>query len=335
MSSENNITLLSSSSACKEISRIIFIGSGTSMGTPVLGCLMKFPMDCEGCMDAIKSGSKNRRRNPSILIQYKMKKNILIDCGKTFREAIIACIIQYQVRHIDAVILTHDHADAILGLDDLREFTEGRAIPVFIRDRDLPSVARMFPYLFDVNKATGSGYVSKIEFISFSEMNAFQVEGLEFLPLPVNHGPDYTSTAFLFGDVLYMSDVSGIPPATRNVLNDYLFKKSGTGDFVESKSKSSNEISNGFSVKSMRDNNRRLELFIVDGMPNGHNISSHWNMEDALKEVRQWRPKETRFTGVSHLMLYEPTNLTLRKLWHEEQLNVQLAYDGLCIDVHL
>ncbi len=111
---------------------LIFVGTGSSTGVPRIGCVQKVcpiyshqkPGHCAVCDDAVKPNSKNRRRNPSVLIQNG-KHNILIDCGKTFRESMISifflrinlkdCILQHKILHIDAVVLTHNHADAFLG----------------------------------------------------------------------------------------------------------------------------------------------------------------------------------------------------------------------------
>jgi phosphoribosyl 1,2-cyclic phosphodiesterase len=145
---------------------------------------------CRVCEDALQPGSKNRRRNPSALIQYR-GKNILIDCGiliiyfsnltvgKTFREAMVDVIVKHKITSLDAIVITHGHSDAFLGLDDLREFTEKATnpIPVFIRKPDVPIISSCFPYLFDVSKATGSGYVSSIKFEVFEENEPFEVLG--------------------------------------------------------------------------------------------------------------------------------------------------------------
>jgi phosphoribosyl 1,2-cyclic phosphodiesterase len=98
--------------------------------------------------------------------------------GKTFREAMIDVIDTHKITTLDAVVITHGHSDAFLGLDDLREFTEKTTVPVFIRKADVPIISNCFPYLFDTRKATGSGYVSKINFTEFDENEPFDVLGM-------------------------------------------------------------------------------------------------------------------------------------------------------------
>jgi len=193
-------------------SKFIFVGCGSSTGTPKLSCLRSDPVDCKICVEALQPGNLNRRRNPSILIQWK-GKNILIDCGKTFRESILSTIVEHNVRKLDAVIITHGHADALLGMDDLREFTElnsDQPIPIYFRTQDLKTIQNVFPYLYDTAKATGSGFVSQLKFISFDESKPFYVLGLKITPLVVEHGPNNTALGFKFGRVVYLSDVSKI-----------------------------------------------------------------------------------------------------------------------------
>jgi len=278
---------------------IIFVGSGSSTGTPRISCLLRHPVVCPVCQDSLQLGSKNRRRNPSILIRYK-SKNILIDCGKTFRESMIACVTQYNITKLDAVIITHCHADAFLGLDDLREFTEGKTVlPIYIRESDVPVISNAFPYLFDTSKATGSGFVSSLEFISFDQYKTFEVQGLTFTPLVVEHGPHNTALGFKFGDVVYISDVSKISEDVRKLA----------------------KCENG------------AELFIVDALGRKQTVSSHFGLPEALHEIRLFKPKKTLLLGMGHDFEYHRDNLKLAELLTTEHLDVQLSYDGLRIPI--
>ena len=113
------------------LSEIIFLGSGSSSGNPNLGCVMDPANACAACQDAIANPttSRNRRGNPSLLIRYRAPGHgsdqqpvtVLIDVGKTFKQAATRWFHEYKVRSVDGICLTHEHADAMLGLDDVRE----------------------------------------------------------------------------------------------------------------------------------------------------------------------------------------------------------------------
>eukprot|EP00388_Colpodella_angusta_P004501 GDKJ01014775.1.p1 GENE.GDKJ01014775.1~~GDKJ01014775.1.p1 ORF type:complete len:569 (-),score=129.69 GDKJ01014775.1:101-1807(-) len=112
---------------------LILLGSGSSTGVPWFKCLLE-PNPCKVCLEANESKKcKNRRRNPSLLIKAYSDsgaQHVVIDVGKTFRDGVETFFPDLGVQTVDGVILTHDHADAILGLDDIRDLQHIR----FIRD---------------------------------------------------------------------------------------------------------------------------------------------------------------------------------------------------------
>lgn len=88
---------------------LTFLGSGTSMGVPTLGC------ECTVCASARQVGSLNRRTRPSILLSFN-DHHVLVDTGQDFH----AQAIREDIHSLDAVLYTHGHADHVLGMDDLR-----------------------------------------------------------------------------------------------------------------------------------------------------------------------------------------------------------------------
>jgi phosphoribosyl 1,2-cyclic phosphodiesterase len=95
--------------------------------------------------------------------------NILIDCGKTFYTQAITWCPKYRLRRLDAVILSHGHADAMLGLDDLRAWTLGQYsiqshVDVYLTADTFAAVQQVFPYLVDTTKASGGGDVAGLQF---------------------------------------------------------------------------------------------------------------------------------------------------------------------------
>src|SRR5881296_1213129 len=99
--------------------RVTFLGSGTSHGVPVIGC------DCAVCRSA---DPRNQRLRPSVLIETETTR-LLIDATPDFRTQALRA----GIRQLDAVVITHTHADHVLGLDDLRVFTEraGKPMPIY------------------------------------------------------------------------------------------------------------------------------------------------------------------------------------------------------------
>jgi phosphoribosyl 1,2-cyclic phosphodiesterase len=134
-------------------SKIIFLGTGTSSGVPLVSCLIK--KDCKTCSDAMNKNSKNKRRNTSLLIEYKMEKElkyIIIDVGKYFYQSAMDWFPTFNISKIDAILITHEHFDAIGGFDDLRDFTNQmkQPIPIYTRKKDFDSISKVYPYLVDV-----------------------------------------------------------------------------------------------------------------------------------------------------------------------------------------
>src|SRR6185437_2555749 len=115
---------------------ILILGSGTSMGVPTLGC------NCEVCTSI---DPRDTRTRPSIAVQWG-GHTVIIDTGQDFREQAL----RERIRHIDAVLYTHPHADHILGMDDLRPLTfdRGAPLPLYADDATAAVLRRIFEYTF-------------------------------------------------------------------------------------------------------------------------------------------------------------------------------------------
>src|ERR1700748_1330531 len=118
---------------------LTFLGSGTSMAVPTLGC------GCAVCTDAHRPGSPNRRTRPSILLAYN-NHNVLIDTGQDFH----AQAVRDRTQRLDAVTYTHGPADPVLGMDDLRPLTFGHhgELPLYADDATADIIERAFDYTF-------------------------------------------------------------------------------------------------------------------------------------------------------------------------------------------
>ena len=248
-------------------------------------------------------GSPNRRRNTSILIQRQLANgqtnNIVIDAGKFFYEAAIQWFPKFKVECIDALVITHAHADAIGGLDDLRDWTNNtqESLPIYLRDPDYKQVQSLFYYLVDRTKKTGGGGVAKLNFKSINA-SPFTIDGLRIIPLPVEHGKNREVFGYRFGPVSYISDASSISDETADLI-------------------------------------RGSELLILDALRPKRTHGTHFTLEEAIDQARRLRPMRTLLTDATHDIDHEKVNIKLAKLQESEGIDIQYAYDGMDIEINL
>lgn len=187
--------------------RLTILGCGSSPGTP------RITGDWGACDP---SNPRNRRLRASALVQRITptgETNVLIDCGPDLREQIIGSGIQ----HLDAVLVTHPHADHTHGIDDLRGFALDlrRVIPVHADDATYERLFEGFRYCFE--RVPGSAYDPIVRRVAIEAGTPFQIAGgggvLDILPVRQEHGRIH-SLGFRFGPLAYCSDVSDFPPAS-------------------------------------------------------------------------------------------------------------------------
>ncbi|RKP02786.1 hypothetical protein CXG81DRAFT_3765, partial [Caulochytrium protostelioides] len=208
---------------------VIFLGTGTSSAVPNASCLLQRPITCETCMDARQAGSAprysyNTRRNSSCLVRFVgasgRRHQLLIDCGKTFYESSLQWFSEYALDAITGVLLTHGHADAIFGLDGLREWSKPihrspaapARMPVYCDAATMAAVRQSFPYLCDVRQVTGGGDVSFPAWHVFDPAaGPLVIDGLAITPFTVPHGQwgdgrVFDCLGFRIDDFVYISD---------------------------------------------------------------------------------------------------------------------------------
>ena len=152
--------------------QVLFLGSGTSTGVPVIGC------DCPVCRS---DEPRNRRLRSSIYLEYK-GFGIVVDTTPDFRQQVL----RSGIRRIDAVLITHGHADHIFGMDDLRQFNtiQQTRIPVYVSSATLETLTRIFQYF--LKPAMPGLYLPQVDFVPFEgpiELGPFRVT-----PFEVEHG---------------------------------------------------------------------------------------------------------------------------------------------------
>ena len=186
---------------------IVFLGSGTSMGVPTLGCR---------CAVCTSSDPRDNRMRPSIVVLFRdgdSERCVLIDSGPDFRQQAL----RENLRRIDAVLYTHAHADHILGLDDLRplSFKNDERIPLYA-DRTTTAVLRhVFEYTF--SESNRYPYKARVELLPLEEHT--RIFGADFVSVPLLHGTLET-VGFRFGTAAYLTDMSDIPEASFFLLQD-------------------------------------------------------------------------------------------------------------------
>jgi riboflavin kinase/FMN adenylyltransferase len=189
--------------------RIMVLGSGTSVGVPMIGC------DCRVCRS---SDPRDRRLRPSIAIEHEGQV-VLIDAGPDFREQALRA----RLPRIDAVLLTHAHADHIFGIDDLRPFNyrQKQIIPIYATRDTIEVVERIYSYAFS-DTPTQSTKPRLV--LNEIDTDPFEAAGLTIQPIPICHGR-LRSTGYRFGSAAYLTDHSEIPDASLAMLGglDVLF----------------------------------------------------------------------------------------------------------------
>jgi phosphoribosyl 1,2-cyclic phosphate phosphodiesterase len=233
------------------------LGSGTSMGVPTIGC------DCAVCRS---HDPRDRRTRPSVLIEYNGHV-VLIDTTPDFREQAI----RERIRHIDAVLYTHTHADHILGIDDLRPLSfrhKPNRLPLYAHPDAAEFIRNMFRYIFDADYKFGG--LPQVEMRSLE--GPLDLFGARFEPITVIHG-ESEIFGFRFGSAAYLTDHSEIPDSSLSRLEG-------------------------------------LDILFLDALRYKPH-PTHSTIENSLKTVEQLKPKRAFFTHICHDLAHQETNAAL------------------------
>ncbi|GAA5929342.1 MBL fold metallo-hydrolase [Sporobolomyces koalae] len=279
------------------------LGTGGSAAVPVISCVTDPAHACAACLDTMPGGtgaqSKNRRGNTCGILTVPQKGGgeamVLVDCGKTFREQALEWFPKKGFRRIDACILTHHHADAIDGLDDLRAWTNQaaieRTIPIYCTRTTYDFISAGFAYLTNKKAASGGGSLPSFEWHIMPESEDWTICGVQTTPLPAHHGIYLGTTrkpliclGFLFDStLLYMSDVSYIPEETWRTLSRKLSLPLQTGSY---------SITLSVALP-------RLGALVIDASGLRQSLS-HFGLPQAIATARRLGVGRTYFTDISH-----------------------------------
>ena len=187
--------------------KLTFLGTGTSFGVPQVGC------HCEVCRSP---DPRDKRTRCGAVIETDRGTRLLIDTPPELRLQLIAS----GIDRVDAVLLTHDHADHTHGIDDIRAFTVRRdaALPIYGPADTLSRLAARFPYIFDdtlrplpgTSKPEGQARV-------LEDGQHLQIGDAEVTAVAVPHGR-VTVFGYRVGEIAYVTDAKSIPPAVIDIL---------------------------------------------------------------------------------------------------------------------
>jgi phosphoribosyl 1,2-cyclic phosphate phosphodiesterase len=238
--------------------RVLFLGTGTSHGVPMIGC------DCDVCRSA---DPRDKRFRPSIYVQFPGGVSVLVDTTPDLRTQAL----QHDLRRVDAVLITHAHADHIMGLDEVRRFNalSGASMPIHADEGTLAAVRRLFDYAFDANGRQGGG-VPKLDLVPID--GPFQVRGHDVVPVPIRHGRA-DILGFRFGAFAYLTDCSGVPEPSMPLLE-------------------------------------HLDVLVLDALRKRPH-PTHFTLAEAIDVARRIGARETYFTHIAHDLGHAATTAEL------------------------
>jgi len=183
--------------------KIIFLGTGTSQGIPVIGSRD------EVCLS---QDQKDKRLRSSVFIDCK-NTQLVIDCGPDFRQQIL----NNNIDNVDAILFTHEHSDHTAGIDDIRPFCHKKgSMPIYAHPRVIENLKERFGYIF----ATDNRYIGAPSVEAHSVLKQdFKVGSVVVEPILVGHG-NIEILGFLIDNFAYLTDVKTIADGEKNKLKN-------------------------------------------------------------------------------------------------------------------
>lgn len=182
--------------------KITFLGTGTSIGVPQIGC------QCEVCTS---NDPRDQRMRASALFE-EGDTRILVDCGPDFRQQMLRIGMS---KPLDAVLITHEHYDHVGGIDDLRPFTFDRVLPLYADDYACRHLRERLPYCLVNSSYPG---IPKLQLRELDEGDCLQIGALKVTALRVIHGK-LPILGYRIGDVAYLTDMTDLQPSSLPLLH--------------------------------------------------------------------------------------------------------------------
>ncbi|ALU74465.1 MBL fold metallo-hydrolase [Tenacibaculum finnmarkense genomovar finnmarkense] len=228
--------------------KITFLGTGTSTGVPMINST--HPV-------ALSNDFRDKRLRSSIVISWDKIKYV-IDCGPDFRQQMI----REKVSSINGILFTHEHADHIAGLDEIRPYCfQMGEVPIYATQRVLGVLKKRYDYIF----TTENRYPSAPAVFStvISHKNSFILDGVKVTPIEVMHGR-LPILGYRFNNIAYLTDIKTISSEEKKKLTN-------------------------------------LEVLIVTGLRKEPH-ATHFNLEESLAFIAEIKPKKAYLTHISELL---------------------------------
>lgn len=232
---------------------VTLLGTGTSTGIPIIGC------DCETCQS---HDPRDRRDRPGAMVSYETggeTHNVLIDTPTDLRHQLI----RHGVSRVAAIVYTHNHADHVFGLDDMRRVNAvmGAPIDIYGEPATIDWIKVSFSYVFQPQANPNQSWVPQLTPHTVGPGDTITIAGRDWLPLRLMHGK-IPILGYRVESFAYCTDCSEIPPETMAQLAD-------------------------------------LDVLVIDALRHRPH-PTHQTIERALEVVDQLKPRRTYFTHIAH-----------------------------------
>ena len=266
---------------------LAFLGTGTSQGVPVIAC------PCNVCHS---TDSRDKRLRSSALVTDNEGNNVLIDIGPDFRAQMLA----FDVRHLEAILITHAHRDHVGGIDDIRPFNwvQQRNMDIYANTPALDTLRHDYHYIFEHHQYPG---LPEATLHDVSDCAPFNVGQLTITPIAGMH-KDLSVLGFRFDQAKpYTLHPTPYTPASLAYITDM------------------NHLPDAELQKL-----RNLDVLVINALRQNKHFS-HFCLREALDIIARVAPRQAYLTHMSHEMgLHAEVDPTLPP-------NVHLAHDNLTL----